>query len=115
MIMKIKSSATLVYALALVSGVALASGEKVTINSPHDGAAFKSTDTVELMYEAQPGTDGDHLHLYLDEKRIDVIRPLKGTASVGMLMPGKHHICLTVNTKGHAPTGAEACIDVTAQ
>jgi hypothetical protein len=32
-----------------------------------------------------------------------------------MLMPGKHHICLTVNTKGHVPTGAEACIDVTSK
>lgn len=113
--MNIKYISPFVCVLMLTSGAALATDAKVAISSPPDGSIFKQTDAVELMYEAQPGTDGDHLHLYLDEKRIDVIRPLKGTASVGTLMPGKHHIYLTVNTKAHAPTGASSCIDVAAK
>jgi hypothetical protein len=46
---------------------------------------------------------------------VDVIHQLKGNANVGMLEAGKHHICLEVNTKGHVPTGAEACVDVTSK
>lgn len=90
----------------------LAAASKVTISSPANGATVSKNDNTELSYEAVPGPDGDHLHLYLDGKRIDVIHPMKGKADAGMLEPGKHHICLTVNTKGHAPTGAEACLDV---
>ena len=104
--------APLFFAILLGSGSALAAEGKVTIASPANGATFGPHDNVELSYEAVPGSDGDHLHLNLDGKRVDVIRPMKGKASVGMLDPGKHHICLAVNTKGHVPTGAEACIDV---
>jgi hypothetical protein len=31
---------------------------------------------------------------------------------VDTLSPGKHQICLAVNTKGHVPTGVEECINV---
>lgn len=102
-------------AFLLVSANTLAAESKVTISSPANGAMVSKNAKVELNYEAMPGSDGDHLHLYLDGKRIDVIRPMKGTADVGMLEPGKHHICMTVNTRGHVPTGAEACLDVTAK
>ena len=103
------------FALLMGSGSVLAAEGKVTISSPMNGAMVSSHDTVELSYEAVPGPDGDHLHLNLDGKRVDVIHQLKGMAKVGMLDPGKHHICLAVNTKGHVPTGAEACIDVTSK
>lgn len=99
----------------LFASPAFADSGKVTISSPADGAVVSPHDDVSVSYEAVLGTDGDHLHLYLDGKRIDVIRPLKGTASVGMLAPGKHHICLAVNTKSHVPTGAEGCVDVTSK
>lgn len=99
-------------ALMLISTNVLAAAGKVTISSPMDGAMVSRDANVELSYEAVPGSDGDHLHLYLDGKRIDIIHPMKGTADAGMLEPGRHHICLTMNTKGHVPTGAEACIDV---
>ena len=102
-------------AFLLLPDAAFSDDGMVTITSPANGARFKPTDSVELMYEALPGTDGDHLHLYLDGKRIDVIHSLKGKASAGMLSPGMHHICLAVNTKGHMPTGAQACIDVTSK
>ena len=103
------------FASLLLSGLALADMGKVTISAPANGATFNKTDSVELMYEALPGDDGDHVHLNLDGKRIDVIHSLKGKASAGMLNPGKHHICIAVNSKGHVPTGAEACIDVTSK
>ena len=103
------------FAFLLVSANALAAAGMVTISSPMNGAMVSKDAKVELSYEAVPGPDGDHLHLYLDGKRIDIIRTMKGMADVGMLEPGKHHICLEINTKSHVPTGAEACVDVTAK
>jgi len=113
--MNIRILTPVVCAFLLVSANAFAAASKVTISSPANGAKVSKDSSVELSYEAVPGPDGDHLHLYLDGKRIDVLHPMKGKADVGMLDPGKHQICLTVNTSGHVPTGAEACIDVTSK
>jgi hypothetical protein len=110
--MKINRLATVCFAFMFCIGNTFAAEGKVTISSPENGAAFGQHDNVVLKYETIPGPDGDHLHLYLDGKRVDVIHQLKGNANVGMLEVGKHHICLEVNTKGHVPTGAEACVDV---
>jgi hypothetical protein len=97
------------------STMAFADAAMVKITSPANNTMVSKDSNTSLTYEAMPGPDGDHLHLYLDGKRIDVLHPMKGSADVGMLNPGKHHVCLTVNTKSHAPTGAEACIDVTSK
>jgi hypothetical protein len=111
-----KTLALIVSPLLLWSAVALAAdGGSVTISSPADGAVVTPDDDVELTYEATKGPNGDHLHLYLDGKRIDVIHAMKGKAEVGMLDPGKHHICLAVNTAAHIATGAEKCIDITSK
>lgn len=88
---------------------------RISIQAPMNGAVVKASDTVMISYDADVGTRGDHLHLYLDGKRIDILRKLKGSAEVGMLPPGKHEICLTVNTKSHAPTGVKECVDVTSK
>lgn len=95
--------------------VAFAGAGGVTITSPADGVTVSSQDKIRLSYEAIPGPDGDHLHLNVDGKRMDVIRPLRGTTEVDPLAPGKHQICLVVNTKAHVPTGVEKCISVTSK
>ncbi len=92
-------------------GGALAAEGKVTISSVMPKDVY-SNDKITLTYAADPGPTGDHLHLNVDGKRVDVIRQLKGTATVDPLPPGKHHICLAVNTKAHVPTGVESCVDV---
>lgn len=88
---------------------------KVTFLSPANGAEVSASEKVMVNYEAVLGPKGDHLHLYLDGKRIDVLRQTKGTAEVGTLSPGKHHICITINTSWHFSTGVEECIDVTSK
>lgn len=103
------------FAFLLGSASAFAATGSVTISSPADGAVVTPKDDIEISYEAVPGPEGDHLHLYLDGKRVDVLHPMKGKAEVGMLDPGKHQICLAVNTKGHVATGAEKCIDITSK
>lgn len=113
--MKAKILTSVIFVLSFGASTVLAAEGMVTISSPANGATVSSHDNIELNYEAVPGPDGDHMHLNLDGKRIDIIHPMKGTAHVGMLDPGKHHICLTINTKGHVPTGVEGCIDITAK
>ena len=106
---------SMVFAFLLGANLAFAETGKITIISPADGAMVDSYYRTEVKYEAIPGTDGDHLHLNVDGKRVDVIHQLKGTAMVDVLPPGKHRICLAVNTKGHVPTGVEGCINVTSK
>ena len=113
--MDISILAPFFFALLLGSGGALAAEGKVVISSPPNGATVSQHDNIELNYEAIPGPDGDHLHLNVDGHRVDVIHPMQGTTRVGMLNPGKHRICLAVNTRGHVPTGVETCIDVTSK
>lgn len=102
-------------ALLIGCGSAYAAEGKVTISSPVDGATVDSYYSFKLKYEAEPGPNGDHLHLNVDGKRVDIIRRLKGDVEVGPLPVGKHEVCLAVNTKAHVPTGVENCINVTSQ
>lgn len=101
--------------LMLLWGQAFAADGSITISSPANGAMVSTKDKVAVTYVATLGSTGDHLHLYVDGKRVDVLRPIKGTTELAPLPAGKHHICLTVNTSSHAPTGVETCVDVTAQ
>lgn len=95
-----------------IGSAAMAASGSVTIKSVSPAEVY-ANDKITLNYEAMPGPDGDHLHLNVDGKRVEVIHQLKGEAVVDPLPSGKHHICLAVNTKSHVPTGAEGCVDVT--
>ena len=106
---------TALSAILLFSFTAFAADGKVTISAPANGAMVNTSEIVMVTYDAILGDTGDHLHLYLDGKRIDVLRPIKGSAEVGMLSPGNHRVCLEINTKSHVSTGVESCIDLTAK
>lgn len=110
-----KTSLLIPLFLALAYGQALAADGKITIISPAKGALISADSKVPVSYEAMLGPKGDHLHLYLDDKRIDVLRQLKGSATLDAMAPGKHKICLTENTKWHMSTGLETCVEVIAQ
>lgn len=101
--------------LSLLCTSAFAADGSISISSPANGAMVSASKKTPVIYEAALGSNGDHLHLYVDGNRVDVLRETKGSAELDALPAGKHHICLTVNTKSHAPTGVESCVDVTAQ
>jgi hypothetical protein len=107
--------AQIIFALLFGSSLAFAAAGKVTITAPTEGAMIGSNDKIKVVYEAIPGPEGDHLHLNVDGKRVDLLRQLKGTTELDPLAPGKHQICLVVNTKGHVPTGVEGCVNVTSK
>jgi hypothetical protein len=110
-------SIKLLIALVLAIGCAqaFAADGKITINFPADGAMLSAKDKLTVSYDAVLGPAGNHLHLYVDGERIDVLRQLKGSTELEPMTPGIHHICLAENTKSHVATGPETCIDVTAQ
>ncbi len=114
--MNIKTLAFPFLLLALAFGQAFAVTDgKITISSPANGAMVSAKDMVPIVYDATLGSNGDHLHLYVDGNRVDVLRQLKGSTQIDAMAAGKHHICLTENMKSHAPTGVESCVDVTSK
>jgi hypothetical protein len=101
--------------LALFWGQAYAAEGSIAISSPANGAMVSSKSKVPLSYSATLSPTGNHWHLNVDGKRVDILRQLKGTAELDPLPAGKHHVCLSENTASHAPTGVETCVDITAQ
>ena len=86
---------------------------KVTITAPADGATLDALDEQRLVYEVDPGPRGDHVHVYLDGKEIDILRKLKGSYLLETPSGGRHDICIKVVNKAHVPVGIENCIQVT--
>ena len=74
----------LLLVLAFVSSGAFAAEGKVVIKSVSPSSVY-ANDKITLSYEATPGPEGDHLHLNVDGKRVDVIHQLKGNAVVDPL------------------------------
>jgi hypothetical protein len=66
----------------------------------------------KVDYEVIPGPNGDHVHLYVDNKEAAILRQLKGSYTLAALLPGAHDICVKVVNKGHTPIGLEQCVKV---
>jgi hypothetical protein len=96
-----------------ISGAALAADASVTISSPANGAKV-GTSGVNVAYEVVPGPKGDHVHFYVDDQEVKVLRQLKGTYTVESLTAGSHTLCIKIVDKGHTPIGVQQCIKVTA-
>lgn len=92
---------------------AFADEGSVKILSPADGATLDAMAQNKISYEVAPGSKGDHVHLYVDNKEATVIRQLKGSYPLETLAPGNHNLCIKVVDKSHTPVGVEKCVKVT--
>ncbi len=102
--------------LLLLAPGAFADEGKITILAPQDGAEVSVDKPVTVSFEAIWGPKGNHLHLYVDNHRVDVIRQPKGSEDIhNVLMAGKHEICLEIETSWHFSTGVRQCVTVTAK
>lgn len=101
--------------LLLLASAAFADEGKVTILAPQDGAEVSIGKPVTVSFEAVWGPKGNHLHLYLDDHRVDVIRQPKGSEDIHIDKPGKHEICLEIETSWHFSTDVKQCVTVTAK
>lgn len=101
---------------ALIAGNAAAAAEgSVSIQSPADGASLDVMEQNKVEYEVQPGPRGDHVHFYVDDDEVAILRELKGSYTLESLTPGPHDLCIKVVNKNHTPIGVEECIKVTLQ
>lgn len=91
---------------------ALAQG-KVIITAPAEGATLDAMDENQLVYEVDPGPRGDHVHVYVDDREVGILRKLKGTYPLESMSSGKRDICIKVVNKAHVPVGIEECVRVT--
>lgn len=94
---------------------ALAADGSVTISSPANGAKLDRAADNEISYEITPGPKGDHVHLFVDDKQVAVLRQLKGTSPLDPMAAGNHEICIKVVNKGHTPIGVQQCIKVSVE
>lgn len=110
--MNLIRSAAIAAAIA-VPGLAFSATGSVTISSPAEGAKVAESG-VKLTYDVEPGPGGDHVHVYVDGDQVALLRKLKGSYTLEKLSAGEHTVCIKVVDKGHAPTGVEKCVKVTA-
>jgi len=95
-----------------IPSISLGQG-KVRITSPADGATLDALDENRLVYDVDPGPRGDHVHVYVDNKEVGILRKLKGDYLLETLSSGKRNICVKVVNKAHVPVGIEQCVKVT--
>jgi len=114
-IMRILKSLAILLAFGCYAPLVLADDASVTISSPADGAKLSRTAQTKINYEVMPGSKGDHVHLYVDDKEVGVLRQLKGSYTLESLAPGKHEICIKIVSKGHTPIGVQQCIKVSVE
>lgn len=84
----------------------------VKITSPAAGAKLDAMAQTKLVYEVVPGPNGDHVHVYVDNKEVGILRQLKGSYPLETLAPGARNICVKVVNKAHVPIGVEQCVKV---
>jgi hypothetical protein len=114
-----KVGATLV-AAACATGVVFAQGggeeeAYVRIDAPRAGETLSSTAAHQLVYEVQPGPRGDHVHVYVDDQEVGILRALEGSYELASLSPGMHEICVKVVNRGHVPIGVDGCVTANVQ
>ena len=89
-----------------------ARSEPVRIHAPAAGAFLDAKTHHRLAYEIKPGTGGHHVHVYVDDIEVAILRQLKGSYLLPRLKPGRREICVKVVNAKHVPTGVESCVHV---
>jgi hypothetical protein len=92
--------------------VAIPTGSLVDISAPADGARINANSQIKLDYDITLGGEGDHAHLYVDDRRISMLRKMKGSYMIFPLDPGIREICIKVVNSNHTPIGVSRCIKV---
>jgi hypothetical protein len=105
--------ASLAFGLLLgLPSASLAQG-KVEISAPLQGATLDALEDNHLVYEVDPGPRGDHVHVYVDDEEVGILRKLKGSYPLQGLSSGTRNICIKVVNKAHVPVGIQDCVRVT--
>ena len=96
-------------AMGCYAPLAFADKASVSINSPVNGAKLEQKVRCRVYYELTLGSKGDHAYLYLDDKRVAMLRRLRDSHILDPLALGNHEICIKIVSRGHTPTGVQQC------
>lgn len=108
--------ATLLLTLGLTAAAVSAADQgAVMIKSPEDGATLDAMAPTELVYDVIPGPRGDHVHAYVDDAEVGILRQLTGSYPLPTLGVGEREICVRVVNRAHVPVGIDGCVKVTVQ
>ena len=88
---------------------------KVDIISPVDGAKLSVKANNKVEYNITLGGEGDHAHIYIDDRRIGMLRRTQGSFDIDYLEPGKREICIKIVNSNHTPIGVGRCVTITAE
>jgi len=102
----------LALSIALFSTCVAADAPYAKIIFPPDGATLDAMSQNRIDYEVVPGPQGDHIHLYVDNREAVILRKLSGSHALDSLTPGAHALCIKVVNKAHVPIGVEQCVRV---
>lgn len=106
------SSVALVLSFALFSPFVAAGEPYAKITYPHDGEKLGAMSKKQIDYEVNPGSQGDHIHLYVGNREAVILRKLAGSHPLESMAPGPHTLCIKVVNKAHTPIGVEQCVKV---
>jgi len=90
-----------------------AGASRINISTPADGDKIDANAQIKLAYDITVGGEGDHAHLYVDDRRIAMLRQMKGSYMIFPLDPGIREICIKVVNSNHTPIGVSQCVKVT--
>ena len=88
---------------------------KVEITSPVEGAKLNIKAENKVDYSITLGGDGDHAHIYVDDRRMGMLRKMQGSFTIDYLDPGKREICIKIVNSSHTPIGVGRCVTVMAE
>ncbi len=125
--------------LATAAQAVRASTPEITVFAPASGQVYSAMESIVVVYNAEPGSSGHHINVYVDEGRAmlvrnerseyritrheaeggpviaAVIRDLSGHFDLGTLMPGHHLLTLEMVDKEGVPVGAMTTVAFTVQ
>lgn len=97
------------------ASLAMAAESQVEIISPVEGAKLDGMEQNKIVYNVTRGSGGDHVHIYIDGTEKALMREMKGSYTMEMLVAGDHELCIKIVNKNHTPIGVEKCVNVTVE
>ncbi len=87
---------------------------EINITSPVEGATLNITAVNKVDYSIKLSGAGDHAHIYMDDRRMGMLRNMQGSFTIDYLDPGKREICIKIVGGNHMPIDAGKCVTVMA-
>mgnify|MGYP000305338055 CR=1 FL=1 len=104
--------------LGSFSSIAFAATGSITIISPKYRAVVKADKPSVVTYKVNLGTEGNHLHVYIDDQKPIVDRNVTGcpcSVELPGLSAGNHTVVIKEARADHSLTGVQSAIEVTAK